>query len=161
LAKYVLNTSTDDLDFVLLGIVCQENQYQTLSSVNDVLKINLRLSDYIPLSLKGGKIFKFSLFHYIDEELGLEYYLIPNTSNFEEPHANTSVSNDLFGELEVEESVKLVKELPKTDYFIILKGEDIHNYQFKVVDKLKTVDEFIQVQTIEANDLPSKRNLIF
>jgi hypothetical protein len=146
---------------VLLGIVCQENQYQTLSSVNDVLKINLRLSDYIPLSLKGGKIFKFSLFHHIDEELGLEYYLIPNTSNFEEPHVNTSVSNDLFGELEVEESVKLVKELPKTDYFIILKGEDIHNYQFKVVDKLKTVDEFIQVQTIEANDLPSKRNLIF
>lgn len=161
MAKYVLNTSTDDLDFVLLGIVCQENQYQTVSSVNDVLKINLRLSDYIPLSLKGGKIFKFSLFHYADDELGLEYYLVPNTSNFDEPHVNTSVAKDLFAELDVEESVKLVRELPKTDYFIILKGEDIHNYQFKVVDKLKMQVDFIQVHTIETNDLPSKRNLIF
>ena len=49
----------------------------------------------------------------------------------------------------------------KTDYFLILKGEDIHQYQFKVLDRLKTIEEVIQVQTIEANDLPSKRNLIF
>lgn len=161
MAKYVLNTNSEDFDFVLLGIACQENQYQTLSAINDVLKIQLRLSDYIPLSLKGGKIFKFSLYHYLDEGLGLEYYLIPNSSNFEESNINTVGANDLFGDVDVDESVKLIKELPKTDYFIILKGEDTHNYQFKIVDKLKLVEEFIQVQTIEATELPSRRNLIF
>ena len=63
--------------------------------------------------------------------------------------------------MDVDESVKLIKELPKTDYFIILKGEDLHNYQFKIVDKLKTIQEILQVQIIEANELVSKRNLIF
>ena len=161
MAKYVLNNNPYDLDFVLLGIVCQENQYQTVSSVNDVLKTQLLLSDYIPLSLKSGKMFKFSLYHFLDEELGIEYFLIPNNSNFDEPNINAGATNDLFGNVIVEESVKLVRELPKTDYFIILKGEDIHNYQFKIVDKLKEVNEFMQVQTIEAAELPSRRNLIF
>jgi hypothetical protein len=54
-----------------------------------------------------------------------------------------------------------VKELPQTDYFIIVKGEDLHYYQFKITEKLKTLSEVLQVQTIEAIDLPSKRNLIF
>lgn len=161
MAKYILNTSNEDYNFVLLGIVCQENQYQTLAAVNDVLGLRLGLSDYVPFNLKDGKIFKFSLYHFLDEELGLEYYLIPNTSNFEEPNINNPGGSDLFGAIPVDESVRLIKELPKTDYFIILKGEDIHNYQFKIVDRLKTVEEFIQVQTIEASELPSKRNLIF
>lgn len=161
MAKYTLNTNKDDFDFALLGITSLENQYFMLSSINDVLKIDLRLSEYLPFSLKEGKVFKFSLYHFMDDELGIDYFLVPNTSNFEDPNVNASPTNDLFDGVDVDESVKLVKELPKTDYFLILKGEDIHQYQFKVLDKLKTIEEIIQVQTIESNDLPSKRNLIF
>jgi hypothetical protein len=161
LAKYVLNTSDDDFDFVLIGLVCLENQYHVINAVNEALKINLILSDYLPFNLKDGKLFKFSLYHFIDEALGIDYYLIPNTSNFEEPNINETKSDDLFGGFDVDESVKLIKELPKTDYFILLKGEDLHNYQFKIVDKLKTIQDVIQVQTIEPNELSSKRNLIF
>ena len=161
MAKHVLNTNENDFDFALMGIVCPENQYVILSLVNEALKINLRLSDYVPFSLKDGKLFKFSLYNVVDEELNLEYFLIPNTSNFEEPNLNTSEMNDLFKGLDVDESVKLVKELPKTNYFLIVKGEDLHYYQFKIMEKLKTIVEIVQVQTIEANDLPSKRNLIF
>lgn len=161
MAKHFLNTADDDFDFMLLGIVCLENQYHVVSAINDVLKINLCLSDYIPFNLKGGKLFKFSLYHFIDEELGLDYFFIPNTSNFEEPNVNVIPGNDLFAGVDVDESVKLVKELPKTDFFLILKGEELHNYSHKVIEKLKTIEEIIQVQTIEPNDLPSKRNLIF
>lgn len=161
MAKYVLNTSDDDFDFVLIGLVCLENQYHVTNAVNEALKINLALSDYLPFNLKDGKLFKFSLYHFLDEALGIDYYLIPNTSNFEEPNINDVKSNDLFGGFDVDESVKLIKELPKTDYFILLKGEDLHNYQFKIVDKLKTIQDVIQVQTIEPNELSSKRNLIF
>lgn len=161
MAKHFLNTSQDDLDFALIGIACAENQYVMLSRVNDALKTGLQLSDYVPYNLKDGKVFKFSLFHFLDEDLGLEYFLIPNTSNFEEPNIHAPEANDLFKGLEVDESVKLVKELPKTDYFLILKGEDIHHYQFKVMDKLKSIPEIIQLQTIEPADLPSRRNLIF
>ncbi|HOZ86791.1 MAG TPA: IPExxxVDY family protein [Bacteroidia bacterium] len=161
MAKYVLNTSEKDFDFALLGIVCMENQYVMLSLINNALKINLQLNAYVPFSLKDNNLFKFSLYHFSDEELGLEYFMVSNTSNFEEPNINTSVSEGLFSGLDIDESVKLVKELPKTDYFLIVKGEDLHYYQFKVMEKLKTIPEIIQVQTIEASDLPSRRNLIF
>ena len=161
MAKHVLNTSEDDFDFVLIGLVCLENQYHLINAVNDALKINLCLSDYLPFNLKDGKLFKFSLYRFLDEELGIDYHLIPNTSNFDEPDVNENRAEDLFASVDVDESVKLVKELPKTDYFILLKGEDLHNYQFKIIDKLKTIPEIIQVQSIETKELGSKRNLIF
>jgi hypothetical protein len=162
LAKHVLDT-TDDFDFALLGLMCPDNQYFVFSAINDALKINLHLSDYVPFNLKDGKLFKFSLYHFMDEELGIEYFLIPNASNFNEPNIHTAETkaNDLFKELEVDERAKLVKELPKTDYFLILKGEDIHHYQYKIAEKLKTIPELVQVQILQINDLPSKRNLIF
>lgn len=161
MAKYILNTTEEDFDFVLIGIVCLENQYHIVNAINGALKINLVLCDFLPFNLKDGKLFKFSLYQFSDEELGIEYHLIPNTSNFEEANFNELKTNDLFGNVDVDESVKLIKELPKTDYFIILKGEDLHNYQFKIIDKLKTIPDIIQVQSIEANELTSKRNLIF
>ena len=166
MAKYVLNTSEEDLDFVLIGITCLENQYSIAALIDDALKIKLSLSSYIPFNLKEGRIFKFSLYNFLDEELGLEYFFIPNNSNFEEPNPNNNQENlrmtaDLFASVNVDESVKLVKELPKTDYLLILKGEDLHNYQFKIIEKLKTLPEIIQIQAIEPQDLPSRRNLIF
>jgi hypothetical protein len=162
MAKHVLHNHEDDLNFVLIGISCSENQYVMASLIDTALKISLRLSDHIPYALKESKLFKFSLYHFSDVELGLEYFFIPNSSNFEEPALQSDAKqNDLFSGLEVDESTKLVKELPKTDYFLILKGEDLHNYQFKIIQKLKTLSEVIQIQAIEPSDLPSRRNLIF
>ena len=166
MAKYVLNTSDEDLDFVLIGITCLENQYSVAALIDDALKIKLALSSYIPFNLKEGRIFKFSLYNFLDEELGLEYFFIPNNSNFEVPidtgtNINNSSAPDLFAGMSVDENIKLIKELPKTDYLLILKGEDLHNYQFKVIEKLKNMPEIIQIQAIEPQDLPSRRNLIF
>jgi hypothetical protein len=160
MAKYSLNTS-DDFDFVVIGLMSANNQYQVIGAINDVLKINLQLQAFVPYNLKDGKLFNFSLYSFIDEELGLEYNVIPNQSNFEGPNINSADSYDLFANTEVEESVRLIKELPKTDYFIVLKGEDLHNYQFKIMDKLKSIDDFIQVQPVAVEELPSKRNLMF
>ena len=161
MAKHVLNNTGDDLDFVLIGIMCQENQYAVVTSINKALGTELALYDNVPFNLKDGKLFNFSLFNYVSEEFGLEYFLIPNNSNFEEGKIEPGGGEDLFADLNVEESTKLIKELPKTDYFIILKGEDLHLSQFKIIDKLKTIKEILQVQYIEPKDLPSKMNLVF
>lgn len=161
MAKYVLNNSPGDLDFALIGLVCAENQYSLVSEVNNALNIDLALSDNVPYNLKDGKLFYFSLFHFISEEFGLEYYLIPNNSNLETEIKQQQQTNDLFAELNVDESTKLIKELPKTDYFLILKGEDLHMFQYKVIEKLKTIKDIIQVQSIEPGDLPSRMNLVF
>jgi len=160
-AKHVLNTSYENYDFVLIGLSCTENQYVLASSISDILNISFYLSDYIPFHLKEGKLFNFSLYRYIDEELGLEYFFIPNISNFEEVNPNRVFENDLFSEMPVDETVRLIKELPKTDYFLILKGESAHVQQYKIIEALKQLNEIIQLQVIQANDLASKRNLIF
>lgn len=161
MAKYVLNNSENDLDFVLIGITCAEDQYGLAAIIDQSLKINLFLSDFIPFNLKEGRIFKFSLYRFLDETLGLEYFFIPNSSNFEEPNTSAGAKSDLFEGLNIDESIKLIKELPKTDYFLLLKGEDLHNYQFKIIEKLKQCPEIIQIQAIEPLELPSRRNLIF
>jgi hypothetical protein len=161
LAKHILHTGDDELDFVLLGIVCPENQYRVCSLVNDALGISLFLSDYVPLSLKDGKMFRFSLFRFPDEALGLEYFFVPNASNFDDSGKTERDSGDLFSGVEIDERVLLVKELPKTNYFLIVKGQDLHNYQFKIMDALKTITAIMQVQLIEPNELPSRKNLIF
>ena len=132
-----------------------------ISLINDALGTDLILSNFIPYNLKSGKAFTFSLYSYSDEELGIHYDVIPNTSNFEEPNINQGASGSLFSDVDVDESVKLIRELPKTDYFLILKGEDLHMHQFKILDKLKTIEPIIQLQQIQAADLPSRRNLIF
>jgi hypothetical protein len=161
MAKHVLNSSSDDLDFVLIGLVTQENLYAIVTDINNALGIELVLSDNLPFNLKDGKLFYFSLFNYMSEEFGLEYFLIPNTSNLDEPKVERAGGEDLFADLNVEESTKLIKELPKTDYFIVLKGEELHLSKFKIIDKLKTIKEILQIQTIEPKDLPSKMNLVF
>ena len=161
MAKYLLNTNEEELIFTLIGITCSEDQYRLISLINDQLNINLVLSDYLPLITKDDRVFKFSLFKFIDEDLRLEYNLIPNTSNFEEPKLSNSQMTDLFSGFNLEESSKLIKELPKTDYFLILKGDETHLFQFKIIEKLKNINEIIQIQTIEQHDLSSKKNLIF
>ena len=161
MAKHILNTSEDDLNFILIGISCAEDQYRCVSLINDSLGIELALSDFLPLLTKDDKVFKFSLFSYIDEDLRLEFNCIPNNSNFDEPNVNQSLNTDLFSGVHLDESTKLIRELPKTDYFLLLKGDEAMIYQFKVIDKLKQIPEIIQIQSIAAQELPSKKYLIF
>lgn len=161
LAKYLLNTNEEELNFALIGINCSENQYQLISLINDQLNIDLVLIDYLQLIAKEGKVFKYSLYKFVDEDLRLEINFVPNNSNFFEPNISTSNTNDLFSGEILDESHKLIRELPKTDYFLILKGEETHLFEHKIIEKLKNISEIVQIQTIQAQELSSKRNLIF
>jgi hypothetical protein len=161
MAKHVLHTGDEEFEFVLLGMNCAEDQYRMAHLLNVALNLELELNNTLTLNLKDSRLFSFSLYHFQDEDLRLDYFFVPNTSNFEEPHQSSAAQQGLFAELEVEERVKLIKELPKTDFFLILKGDALHNNQYQILDRIKSIPEIIQVQLLEANDLPSKRNLIF
>lgn len=161
MAKHTLNTGGGELDFLLIGLMSQDNLYSAVSAVNDAIGTDLALSDNIPYNLKEGKLFYFSLFYCASEEFGLEYYFIPNSSNLDSAGEKNTSGGDLFSELKVEESTKLIKELPKTDYFLIVKGDDLHLHQFKIAEKLKGAPGILQVQIIEQKELPSRMNLVF
>ena len=158
-AKHVLNSSGDEFRFALAGISSADDQYRVVSLINDALNISLFLSDYIPMNLKRGNTFEFSLYRYTDQSLGLEYFLIPNISNFEKP--GTGQGADLFAGQDIDERVRLIKELPKTDYFLLLKGELYEHYKFDIFAALRSAGSFTQVQAIEPDSLPSRKNLIF
>ena len=161
MAKYVLSTSEDTFDFSLFGLRFNDNQYRMANHLNQLFRIDLTLSDYLHLHLKNGKAFRFSLFQFIDEELGLEYNLIPNKSNLqEESFGQIKKSNDLFNAVNVDESTLIIPELPQIDFFLMLKGEGLFQYEDSLLKLLKTSTELIGVKEIYADELPSKRNLI-
>jgi hypothetical protein len=106
-------------------------------------------------------VFYFSLFSYDDKDFGINYLFVPNTSNFDPPLAAESESGGLFTGLDVEERAKLIKELPLTDYFLILKGEEVQKYRHLIIERLKKTEGVLRIQNIDVADLPSKSNLVF
>lgn len=161
MAKHVLHSGGDEFDFVVIGITSPDDQYRATSLVNDVLGIDLKLSDYVPFNLKSGKFFSFSLYRHIDETLALEYCFIPNASNFEQPGTGGAPAGDLFSGQEIDESTRLIRELPKTDYFLLVKGEAKEHHQFTVLQLLRDCGAFTQVQVIDPLSLSSRSNLLF
>lgn len=162
MAKYTLHNDFNVFDFVLIGISSSENQYVIVNQINHSLKINLSLEQNLKTTSKDNSLFEFSIFNYIDEELGLDYYLVPNRSNYKPQ--NIIVENyDLFAESKqiIEQSSLLISELPHTNYFIILKGISAIHEQYNVFKLLKEIEVIDQVHEVIPEKLPSKNNLIF
>jgi hypothetical protein len=163
LAKHVLHNDPDEFNFLLFGIASSENQYVLASSINSALGIDLQLSDYIDLSHRMGKDFKFSFYNYLDEEFNLEYNLIPNKSNNVAKEDGAGKNDDLFSAFNenVDESSRLIPELTKTDYLLLIKGDEHYNFTYKITDALKKINEIISLQEIVPDKLSNKNNLIF
>ncbi len=158
--KYSLDSEFEDFNFLLFGISTTLDQYSVISQINNLLKIDLSLQIIIPYYLKDNGTFNYNLYSCEVPELFLEFNLIANLSNFETtPEA--SITNDLFTGHAVEERARLIKELPKTDYFIIVKGEQLYAYENKIYDKLKQVNYFTKVQQIQPDELKSANHLLF
>jgi hypothetical protein len=162
MAKYSLD-KPDDYNFLLIGIACPENQYVLVNAINSSLNLELRLEEYIDLSHRMGKEFKFSFFSYVDEEFNLEYNLLPNRSNFIAEEKSGTDKNDLFSLFNenIDESSRLIPELTKTDYLLLVKGDEYYHFIHKITEALKTIPEIITVQEIVPEKLSNKSNLIF
>lgn len=163
MAKHVLNTLEEDFNFLLYGLSTAENQYYIVSLLNDTLNINLSLDNYIDLSHRMNKDFKFSMYSFLDEKFMLEFILIPNKSNYVAKEQNTDAENDLFSMFneEVDESSKLIPELKRTDYLLMIKGEENYKYEYRINERLKTLKKIVTVQEIVPDTLSNKNNLIF
>jgi len=162
MAKYTLINTDDLYNFVLLGIASMENQYVLVSQINSALQLDLCLNENIKVSVKNGEIFEFSVYGFTQEEMAMEYLLIPNKSNNRLNKPNKQ-NQDLFELLNerMEEVAWLVPELPKTDYFVILKGENAIHEQHQIIKLLKEAAAVQQLHEIIPDKLPSRNNLVF
>lgn len=163
MAKHILHSDPEEFNFLLFGIACSENQYVLASSINSILGIDLRLESYIDLSHRMGKDFKFSFYNFLDEEFNLEYNLIPNRSNYVAKEGSDTQEGDLFSMFNenIDESSRLIPELTKTDYLLLIKGDEHYNYTYKITEALKKIPEIISLQEIIPEKLSNKNNLIF
>jgi hypothetical protein len=163
MAKHILHSNPDDFNFLLFGIACSDNQYVLANTINAALDIDLRLENYIDLSHRLGKDFKFSFYTFLDEEFNLEYNLIPNRSNHVAKEGGDDRNSDLFSMFNenVDESSRLIPELTKTDYLLLIKGDEHYNFTFKITEALKKIPEIISLQEIIPDKLNNKNNLIF
>lgn len=163
MAKHTLHSDPEEFNFLLFGISCSENQYVLATNINTALGIDLRLSNYIDLSHRMGKDFKFSFFDYLDEEFNLEYNLIPNKSNHVAKEHKDTQNGDLFSMFNenIDESSRLIPELTKTDYLLLIKGDEHYNFTYKITEALKKIPEILSLQEIIPEKLSNKNNLIF
>jgi len=72
-------------------------------------------------------------------------------------------SGDLFSLLNenIDESSRLIPELTKTDYLLLIKGDEYYHHSYKITDALKKIQGIVQIQEIIPDKLASKSNLIF
>ncbi len=162
MAKYNLGYTPDLYDFILFGITCAENQYVLVSELNNSMDLELALYENMKMQVKNKDYFEFSLFSYVQSDLGLEYFLIPNRSNYK-INDKAETGYDLFQNSgqRFEQVAILVPELPQTDYFLILKGENAVHEQYKVFQLLKMVPCISQSHEIIPHKLSSRNNLVF
>lgn len=162
MAKHYLHNDAKLFDFVLIGIASGENQYVVINNINEKLNIDLCLSQNLKSASKGSDLFDFSVFTYVDEALGLEYFVVPNKSNFK-PKQKNGPAFDLFTETKqvIEQSILLISELPHTNYFLLLKGDRAIHEQFTVFKLLREIECIEQVHEVIPEKLASRNNLIF
>ncbi|HTB05966.1 MAG TPA: IPExxxVDY family protein [Bacteroidia bacterium] len=123
-----------DYDFCLIGIACHEKDYRLCWTLNTLLQINLSKKDD-HLSANSSH----SLFHYNQEQLFREYYLVSNRGT----------------------SGMLVEEHRQVDYFFIARGDIGTEEQKHFLDQFKSIEMVSAAYPMDANLLKSKHNLIF
>lgn len=156
--------SEEHFDFDLFSITSTESIYRVLQQINHDLNIDLQLSDLLDYRHKEGEDFYFPLYHYLHEELNIEFYLLPNQTSFQpnkEPSQQTAF--DLFGG-EVEQTTRLLPELENSDYFLLIKGDNRYLHNHTIFETILKNPEFKTVQEIFIEDIKDKKsrsNLLF
>lgn len=128
----------DDYEFELIGISCHSKNYKLCFTVNQAIHIALKRTDDFDI-VKKKETLSFPFYEYLDEECGLNYFLIANKS----------------------EKGFLVSEKQTVDYFLILKG-NISPQEVKKIEKaLQNQPIILMAYQIDVASLKSKKNLLF
>ena len=155
--------SDDDFDFDVFSITCNQSVYRVIHELNQLLNIDLELHDLLDYTHKVGEDFYFPLYHFLHEELNIEFNLIPNQTSFQPIEKTNSNSLDLFSGA-IEQTTFLISELDTSDYFLLVKGDNRYLHNYTIYDTIKKSSIFSLVTEVyidELKDKKSKSNLLF
>ena len=153
-------------DFDMFSISCLESIYRVVYEINEALHVDLQIVELLDYEYqdKETEEFYFPLYSFIDEGLNIELNVLPNKTSFQPPKENASnLSLDLFSD-EVEKTMLLIPELDKSNFFLIIKGNNRHLYNHQILQSLQSVPLFSAVTEVFLNELKNKKskfNLLF
>jgi hypothetical protein len=125
-------------DFVLLGLVTNENDYRLSWQMNQKLGIELVRADNAQVKLKG-MIHEFVQYVFFDENKFLQFTFVKNKSSH---------------------NAYLISEHKSCDYFLCIQGSMMNELD-DVVRRLKEIQVISLVIKINALSLKSRKNLVF
>ena len=155
--------SEEHFDFDLFSITCRESIYRVIHELNNELNIDLQLNDLLDYTHKEGEDFYFPVYSFLHEELNIEFNLLPNQTSFQPNVKTKQQPQDLFAG-EVEQSTKLMPELDKTDYLLLIKGDNRYLYNHTILETIQQNENFIAVHELFIEDIKDKKsrtNLLF
>ncbi len=154
----------EHFDFDIFSITSTESIYTVISALNTALNIDFQLQELLEFSHKDGEQFYFPLYRFLHDDLNIEFNLVANQTSFQPEHANkVQPGLDLFGG-DVERTTKLIPELEKSDYFLIIKGDNRYLHNHAIFEAIRFNPSFITVFEIyleNLKDKKSKSNLLF
>ena len=127
-----------EIDFFIIGIVCNDSDYRLSWQINATLETNLSRDQDIVLKQKQNQ-FPFSLFSYEDEELFLKYSLIKNKS----------------------QSTFFIPEQKNFDFFLKISGELAESDVEIIVASIRSIPEVSIAKYVSPQELKSINNFLF
>lgn len=127
-----------EIDFFIIGIVCNDSDYRLSWQINATLDTTLSKDEDIVLKQKQNQ-FTFSLFSYEDEELFLKYSLIKNKS----------------------QSTFFIPEQKNFDFFLKISGELTESDVEIIVASIRSIPEVSIAKYVSPQELKSINNFLF
>lgn len=153
----------EHFDFDLFSITCTESVYRVIHELNGDLDIDLQLNELLDYTHKEGEDFYFPVYTYHHEALNIEFHLLQNQTSFQPTSKKKAQAQDLFAG-EVEQSTRLMPELDKTDYFLLIKGDNRYLYNHTILEAIQQNKSFTAVYELFMEDIRDKKsrtNLLF
>lgn len=153
----------EHFDFDLFSITCNESVYRVIHELNNDLDIDLQLNELLDYTHKEGEDFYFPVYTFPHEDLNIEFNLIQNQTSFQPATKRKAPGMDLFGG-EVEQTTRLMPELDKTDYLLLVKGENRYLYNHTILETIRKNKNFPDVKELFIEDIKDKKsrtNLLF
>jgi len=140
MARKTLHSNTsDEYDFLLIGIVCQHKDYRLCHFLNRQLSLRLqRDSDYEIMKPQNKQKLSFSMYTYAPAGQA-SYYLFANKA----------------------EGGTLISDHKNMDYFLMVKDYQNRMEEDSLIASIKSIPLVLGAYSVEAAQLRSKENLVF
>ncbi len=153
----------EHFDFDLFSITCDESVYRVIHELNNDLDIDLQLNELLDYTHKEGEDFYFPVYAFQHESLNIEFNLIQNQTSFQPSAKHKTQPTDLFAG-EIEHTTRLMPELEKTDYLLLIKGDNRYLYNHTILETIQKNKSFTSAHELFMEDIKDKKsrtNLLF